>query len=129
MCRLVFVSPWKGEHFNYLVADIAKAELCLQKAVSLYYAPYYVRFHYGYHIVDIRAPALYPKNQYTDELSADHVQCIRIIEPAFLNCMSDIQIFSQYLLLVQTTLVLLTLVNIITKSKLKMKLLGLDPMT
>lgn len=57
-----------------LFVDIADAELCLQEAISQYYAPYHLGFLYAQLIVDIPAPALDLWNKNKDELSADHVQ-------------------------------------------------------
>jgi hypothetical protein len=56
-----------------LFAYIAEAKLCLQEALSLYYALYHLHFLYTQLIVDISASALDLKNTYKDMLSANHV--------------------------------------------------------
>ncbi|KAF8245669.1 hypothetical protein K440DRAFT_646054 [Wilcoxina mikolae CBS 423.85] len=55
-----------------LFDNITEAELCIQEAISLYYAPYHLRFLYAQMIVDISASALDLWERYKDNFSTNH---------------------------------------------------------
>jgi len=74
-----------------IFAGIAEADLCLQEAISLYYAPYHLRFVCPQLIVDIPTPTHDLWNKSKDELSTDHVQHFPDIEHAYLQSLCDIQ--------------------------------------